>query len=137
MARTAAWGVVAGVPLVAVGITTTQLDFGSLPECAAVLLTATAGLLSAGLHLRLALAKRGRAGVLWGVAVAAMGVSMVLALLYGCRVYFPLAWLDIPWMRAVHGMANALGFGLAGVLAWNLNEDGPPRSHGDKTVRLR
>ena len=47
--------------------------------------------------------------------------TVVLALLYGCRAYFPLAWLDIPWMRAVHGTANALGFGLAGVLGWTVH----------------
>ena len=27
-------------------------------------------------------------------------------------------WLDVPWMRAVHGTVNAVGFGLGGVLAW-------------------
>lgn len=42
----------------------------------------------------------------------------MLAAIYGSRFYVPMPWLDIPWMRAVHGTANALGFGLAGLLAW-------------------
>lgn len=36
----------------------------------------------------------------------------------------PPAGLDIPRMRALHGTANALGFALAGVLAWVLAERG-------------
>jgi len=52
---------------------------------------------------------------------------MVLAGLYGTRALFPVAGLDIPWMRALHGSANAIGFALAGVLGWVLAERSGPR----------
>jgi hypothetical protein len=43
---------------------------------------------------------------------------MALAALYGSRAFLPVSWLDIPWMRALHGTANAFGFALAGLLGW-------------------
>lgn len=111
--------VILGVPLTAAGITATQLGAGMRLEAAAAAVMAAGGLLSAWLHLRLAL-RPGPAlpRLLWGVATAALVFSLVLALLYGLRVVLPVAWLDIPWMRALHGTANALGFGGAGVLGW-------------------
>lgn len=118
-ARLAAAGVIAGVPLVAIGITSTQLKAGPLIESLAAWVLAAAGILTASLHLRLAFAP-GRPAVrcLWTVAAVSLAGSMVLAAMYGSRFYIALSWLDIPWMRAFHGTANALGFGLAGLLAW-------------------
>lgn len=121
LSRFAVFGVIAGVPLVAAGITATQLGFGTWLESFAALVLAGAGFITAWLHLRLAVQKRWSFAVraLWSFAALSLAFSMVLAVLYGLRFYFPLAWLDIPWMRALHGTANALGFGLAGALAWN------------------
>ncbi len=57
--------------------------------------------------------------VLWTIAGLSLAVGMVLAGLYSSRAYFaPMAWLDIPWMRMLHGSLNALGFSLAALLAW-------------------
>jgi hypothetical protein len=118
--RLTALGVTAGVPLVAVGITATQLGFGTALESLVACLTAVAGFGTAALHLRLAIdPTRPRvARLLWLIASLALGFSMMLAALYGCRFFLPVERLDIPWMRAWHGTANALGFGLAGLLAW-------------------
>src|SRR5262249_12079243 len=119
--RAAAVGVITGVPLVAAGITATQLGLGSFLECVAACWTALAGLLTAWLHLRLA-AQPGRHQAVrggWAVAAVSLAGSMVLAAAYGCRAYAPVAWLDLPWMRALHGTANALGFALVGILAWH------------------
>ncbi len=74
-------------------------------------------------HVRIAidgaLAPRGR--TLFFVAGASLFFGMLLAEIYALRVFaLPLPWLDIPWMRALHGTANALGFGLCGVLAWRI-----------------
>ena len=55
---------------------------------------------------------------LWLVSAVCLAGSMVLAALYGSRFHYTISWLDIPWMRAVHGSANALGFGLAGLVGW-------------------
>jgi hypothetical protein len=119
-ARLVPLGVTAGVPLVAVGITATQLGLGTVLESFAACLTALAGMGTAALHLRLSLdpARPRVARLLWLVASLALGFSMLLAALYGCRFFLPVERLDIPWMRAWHGTANAVGFGLAGLLAW-------------------
>jgi hypothetical protein len=56
------------------------------------------------------------------VAGLALAAGMFLAMLYGARAYLPPDGLDIPWMRALHGTGNALGFGLAGLLAWSIRQ---------------
>lgn len=122
LATLAACGVVCGVPLVALGITTTQLGFAPMIEAFAAWFTSLAGLLVALLHVRLARQSSLSAGArmcfaLCGIALAG---SMILSAMYGARFYWQLEWLDLPWMRALHGTANALGFGLAGVLGWSL-----------------
>jgi hypothetical protein len=121
-ARAAALGVVAGVPLVAAGITATQLGLGPWLECLAACLTVLAGLVTAWLHLRLSgqSTRHWLVRALLAVAGLSLAGSMFLAALYGCRYYAPVAWLSIPWMRALHGTANALGFGLAGMLGWSM-----------------
>lgn len=122
MARLATIGVIAGVPLVAIGITATQLGFGLRLESLAATLTALAGLLTAGLQLRLS-TRSGPplpARVLWASSACALAVGMTLAALYGLRAYWHFPWLSIPWMQAVHGSVNALGFSLMGTVSWHL-----------------
>jgi YndJ-like protein len=129
--RTAALGVIAGVPLVAVGITASQLGQGPLLEGAAAVVTALGGLLTAGLSLRLA-AQPGRAGLiraLWGLSALALAAGMILAALYGLRTWVSIAWLDLPWMWALHGTANSLGFAIPGLAAWELLRTPRPSSH--------
>jgi len=118
----AVMGGVVAVPLVAVGITATQLRAGPWLECGAAGLMAVAGGLTGYLYFRLACQPSWPPLVrgLWGVAAVSLTGSMVLAALYGVRFFLPLPWLDIPTMRAWHGTANALGFGLAGSIGWAL-----------------
>jgi YndJ-like protein len=121
-AATACVGVIVGVPLVAVGITATQVDLGVWLECSAAWLTSAAGLMTAALYVGLAGQPRWPRAVrgLWCVAASALTLGMVLAALYAARFLVPLPWLDIPWMRAVHGTANAMGFTLAALVGWCL-----------------
>lgn len=148
MASLAAIGVVLGVPAVAVGITTTQLGWGPAIEAAAGCGLAVAGALVAILHVRIAMdlpallraEQSGAFGVrrkqnatnpsaaplqlsitrwLFAVAGVCLFFGVALAAIYASRAFVaPLPWLDIPWMRALHGTVNAFGFGLCGVLAW-------------------
>ncbi|MGD2114461.1 MAG: YndJ family transporter [Acidobacteriota bacterium] len=121
-ARLAAAGILGGVPLVAVGITTSQLGLSPVIESLAALFLAGAAVLSAWLHVLLTAEPDAPAAarVLWGVAAVSLVFGMVLAAFYGARFYLEVPWLDIPWMRALHGTANALGFGLAGLAGWAL-----------------
>lgn len=122
-AAVAGWGVLAGVPLVAIGITMAQLGGGTDGELLAALVLAPCAMIVAGLQLRLAFQRRWPRAVqvLWVVAAMALTFGMTLALLYATRgQVMPLPWLDIPWMRALHGTANALGFALCGTLGWAL-----------------
>jgi hypothetical protein len=120
-AARAAVGVILGVPAVAVGITVAQLGWGGSLEAAAGAALALAGMAVAILQVRIALeAKRPAAArTLLGIAGASLFLAMVLAGAYALRrsgLAFP--WLGIPQMRMLHGTANALGFGLCGVLGW-------------------
>lgn len=113
-------GVVSGIPLVAAGITATQLKLGSVLECVSASWLALAGMLAAWLHFELLTQSLFIASIrrLWAIAATSLFFSMLLAAAYGARFYLPIAWLDIPWMRALHGTANALGFGLCSLMGW-------------------
>ncbi len=122
-AATAGVGVLAGVPLVAIGITAAQAGHGSWGELVAALVLAPSAMLVGFLQLRLAFQRRWPrvVQVLWIVSGTSLMFGMGMALLYAARAHtLPLPWLDIPWMRALHGTVNALGFALCGTLAWSL-----------------
>jgi hypothetical protein len=141
LATRAAVGVVLGVPAVAVGIATTQFGWGTAMEGAAGCGLALAGMAVAVLHVRLATEpstgspmKRG----LFFVAGVSLFFGMMLAAAYASRMFSAsFAWLNVPWMRAVHGSVNALGFGLCGVLAWQrgAGEHEVARRSGAKGVK--
>jgi hypothetical protein len=120
--RVGALVAVAAVPLVAVGITATQLHGTLVLETAAAWLLSLATVTVALLQGRLALDRGFPAlpRVLWAVGAAALFASMGLAVLYAGRGFLPVAWLDLPTMRAYHGTANALLFALPAFLAWAL-----------------
>ncbi len=115
-------GVVLGVPATALGITATQLGWGNSLETGAGCGLALAGMAVGLLKVRLALDARRqetRVRVLMGVAGTTLFLAMVLAGAYALRHVWPVApWLGLPQMRLLHGSLNALGCGLAGVLAW-------------------
>lgn len=121
LARAGAIGVVAGVPLVAVGITATQLGLPPVLESVVVTITSASAFVVAMTHLRLSAHRDWprRIRLLFAVAGTSLAISMLLALTYGWRFFLPVQFLDIPWMRATHGTANAFGFALTGMIAWN------------------
>jgi YndJ-like protein len=105
---------VGGVPLVAGGITATQLGAPPLVESIAASAMAVGGLLVAAALFYAAGHARGVRRVSAWVAAGSLSAGMLLAVLYALRHWLPLDWLDIPWMRGVHGTLNAVGFGLGG-----------------------
>ncbi len=112
--------VVASIPLVAVGITATQLEFPPLVELVAAWCMSLSGLGVAWLYLRLAFRPETSplARQLWSIGALFLAAGMCLSILYGSRSLLPLPWLDIPCMRAWHGTANALGFTLPVFAGW-------------------
>jgi len=116
-------GVIVAVPLTAVGITASQLGYGSLLEALAAWFMALAGISVGVLYCRLGLRQTAPASSrsLFLLAGLALLAGMGLAGLYGARFYCSIPWLDIPWMRALHGSLNALGFSLAGIVGWQFH----------------
>ncbi|MCC6726581.1 MAG: YndJ family transporter [Saprospiraceae bacterium] len=106
------------VGLLAVGITLTHLGIDSDWEMASAWFMAISAAGIAVLHLRLVFQKSIvlKIRLLWLCSAMALLCGMVLAGLYGSRFIAPVAWLDIPMMRALHGTLNAVGFGLCGVI---------------------
>lgn len=121
LAGASEWGVVTGVPLVAIGITTAQLGVAPGVEMLAAAGLGVSGLLVAAVHAGMVREPQwpGCARAAWAVASAALAFGMTLAMIYGARDFVrPWPWLDLPWMRALHGTANALGFSLCALLGW-------------------
>ena len=129
-ARAACLGVMAGVPLVAVGITDAQLVPGILPprllELIASLIMAASSIVVSVLQLRLA----ARAGMV-ALTLALMAVSglsllvpMALAGLYALGSFEGTTRIDIVAMLRYHGAVNALCFAVPGILSWHLVPDG-------------
>lgn len=120
LTRGACLAILAGVPLVAAGITCTH--FGVLPRleplAVAVLVLGALGVAAVQLICGL----RRTAGF-WPslgflLSGASLLVAMLLALGFGLRSLLPDLALPLPRMWQLHGSLNAFGFGLCGLLAW-------------------
>jgi hypothetical protein len=61
---------------------------------------------------------RRSARVLTGMSAGTLVVTMVLALDWSLGEATGFPHLPLPWMVAIHGVGNAFGFGLCGILAW-------------------
>ena len=105
-------------------VSPTQFGWGPAFEGAAECGLALAGMAVAVLHVRLGTEPSTGSPVKRGfflVAGASLFFGMTFAAVYAARSFAaPLPWLDVPWMRAVHGTVNAVGFGWGGVWAWGL-----------------
>lgn len=119
-ARMAGLLILAGVPLVAVGITLTHAAVWQGIEPWAVAVLVVGSLVVASLQVARAFdeALSGRTRVAMGLSGFSLGLAMVLALGYGVRSHLPALGLPLPSMWAVHGTLNAFGFGLIGILSW-------------------
>lgn len=118
--------VLLGVPLTAVGITASHWQWPVVIELMSVIIMAVGGAAVGIIHIQLAVRSGKPLGrrLLWGIAGVCLVAGMVLALLYGLRYHYPIAWLSIPWMYAVHGTLNSLGFALPALLGWWLGGRG-------------
>ena len=116
------WLVILGVPLVAITSLVTKFGGTEVFQSLATWLLVAGGCGVAWQHLMLVIEEKKvhpLARGLWLVAGVSLAGGMLLAGLHASRLVLPpLPWLDLPWMLALHGTLNALGFSLAAVLAW-------------------
>lgn len=118
-ATLAAGGVIAGVPLVAAGITLSAFDV-RWPEWLAAWLLVVSCFLTALLQLRVAAQQHRAPAALLSLSSLALLGGMVLAAVYALGSYCGIAWLSIEDMLPYHGAVNAFGFALCGLLGWRL-----------------
>ena len=112
-------GVCFGMLLVAAGIAVDMSDGGPWLEVPAAWFTAWSGGVVAWRHLRLARERHWPLAVrsAWAVAGVALLFGMLLVGVFGTRGLQQFG-LDYGWMRALHGTANGVVFGLLGLWAW-------------------
>ena len=123
-ATLACLGVVAGMPLVAIGMTCSTLAPSLVViEVIAAVILVIACLLTASLYLQLAARSTG-ASALTARAVSGMSLAagMSLALLYAAGRLTGTNWIDISDMIPLHGLMNGVGFSLLGLISWWFDE---------------
>jgi hypothetical protein len=125
MVRNLLWAVIAGVPLTALGITTSQLGWPPELEMLGAVIMVSGGVATAVCYLRLG--ATGKAGwsirLLWLLGGLCLLGGMLLALGYGLRYYLPIRALTIPRMYMLHGSLNSIGFALPILLSWYLYQN--------------
>lgn len=123
LARVACYAVILGTPLVAVGITATQLGWPVTLETVAAVVMSIAAVTSAIVQLQAAMRSElsNRSCALLQFSALSLCGGMVLAAAYGLRYFLPLEWLTIERMRVSHGTINAIGYGFLGTVAWSLH----------------
>lgn len=120
LARGALWGVVAATPLTAAGIT-----FSAALGAAGAILFAVSLTVAAVLVL-LFVVRRTQIlpALLLGTSAMSVLASMVLAVLYASAQWLGTPGPSLPVMARTHGVLNALGFSVAGILGWVLQREG-------------
>ncbi len=109
-------------PIVAVGFTTRLAPF----QVGGALLLSIGVWTVAGLTLAVVrpLTPGVTARALLTVSALAVVAPMVLAVFWAAAQYADLPALDVPAMARVHGVLNAVGFSLAGLLGWAARDAG-------------
>jgi hypothetical protein len=111
----AAAGVIAGPPMVALGITYSR----AIEMFSAFALAASLLLLALLILFAIVPALKDRvAQLLLIISANAVIVTMIFACVYATGRYAGITTVTIPLMAQVHGLSNAFGFVLCGLLAW-------------------
>lgn len=112
-----------GVVLTALGITTTQLGLPHFIETIAAVWMALSGVLSGFVFIKFGFKEHGLTQKLWILGGLCLFLGMILAFCYAIRPIYPLSILTIPFMQAVHGSLNALGFGTLTLVGFGLKKE--------------
>lgn len=126
------WRRLVGVAVVCTAAAPPVLAAGFVLESAigqvgGAIVMSTGVCLTGALHLRAALSATAgsAAAMLLGLSGLAVWVPMVLAVSWAAGQHWGVPALSIPDMARLHGLANALGFSLAGLLGRRLLEAPP------------
>lgn len=122
--RTRIWigrGAMLGMPVMAAGITCTQLGGPPIIEQVAALAFMAWVTAFTYQHLRLGLWKKRypfevRQYWLWGIS--AMGITGLMAVLYAVRDWWPVDWVTLHNMQQFHGSLNSAAFSWLMLLGW-------------------
>jgi hypothetical protein len=109
---------IVGVILTAIGITATQLGTGLELETFAGVWMALSAMLAGAFFIKKSFSEAQPTQTLWLLGGVCLMLAMILAGLYALRSVIPLEDLTIPFMQAIHGTTNALGFGTLMLLGW-------------------
>ena len=122
----AAVGIVTGTPIVATGIT-----FSPLVAFTGAIVISLGLIFLAIVVLGWVIRSVGSlpAQFLLGVSAISSASAMVLACLYAYSLVAKTLIIDIPHMAMTHGVINAFGFALCGLVAWSL---APPDLRGSR-----
>ena len=114
------WATLAGMPLVAAGITLTKLGFSPIFEWVSALSFVGFALAVVWQHIRLFSQKNHlpTSRRLWLGGAICLLIGGVLASLYAIQFSFPMDWVNIPNMKIWHGTLNAVGFGWLVLNGW-------------------
>lgn len=117
--------ILAGVPLVAAGITCTHFGVLRFVEPFGVTVLVLGALGVAVSQIRRGMAKQHNGLVRAGFVISGASLlsAMILAMGFGLRHVVPNWALTMPQMWMIHGTLNAFGFGLCGLLAWRASSE--------------
>lgn len=119
-AQTASFGIIMGTPLVAAGITLSAPVLGLV---GAVVVSLGLWLLAALVIFRVVPALSSRPSqILLVTSSVSSVIAMVLACAYAYSIVTKQLIINIPHMAMSHGIMNALGFALCGLMGWCLSD---------------
>jgi hypothetical protein len=128
LAATAAIAIGAAPPFVAIGFAV----LGALQVVGAVLLTVGTYALAWVMLRHVVPTVRPLAAWALGASAASVLVTMLLAVQWAVGANLGTPALSIPQMAATHGVANAVGFALLGVLGWSRVRREPSATGGGR-----
>ncbi len=117
----AATGVIAGPPLVAAGITLSR----AVEVFSAITLALSLFVLAMLTMFVIAPIMKPLSRLLLILSAMSVIVTMIFACLYAFGRFTGMETITIPLMAQVHGISNAFGFVLCGLLAWAIANQGP------------
>lgn len=119
------WAALFGMPLVALGITLTQMGFPSwIEEVSAMAFVAFVGVFVSS-QLRCAFDQQFPKQAQWLLfgGAACLILGGILAALYALRFQWPIQWVSILNMKIWHGTLNSVGFAWLSLLGFSMRHE--------------